>query len=204
MEGYGTHGDGIGVHTGGVGDGRIVRDRLPIRAEGTTWPTTDTDGDALALEAHHLDAFATDAIAFVLACLGLHGGIEHLLLLLGPLRLGLSENLLELLLLLDGTIARAFVLATTTLFKDLNDLEIVLRAGVLGLLLDFRYAFAKTGRAGTRLVVLAVLALRHFGHGLVLALGRTASGGLLVGIVISVGWRVRVGTGLAITRRGGG
>ena len=107
-----------------------------------------------------------------------------------------------MLLLLDGPIARAFVLPTTTLLKDLNDLEIVLGAGILGLLLDFRDTFAKAGRAGTRLVVLAMLALRHFGHGLLLPLGRTASGGLLVGVVVAVGRRVRVGTGLAITRRG--
>mmetsp|Transcript_39300 Transcript_39300/g.86254 ORF Transcript_39300/g.86254 Transcript_39300/m.86254 type:complete len:389 (-) Transcript_39300:467-1633(-) len=223
VEGDGTHGDGVGVHAGGVGDGRVVGDGLSVGTQSATRTSADGDRYALALEAHHLYPLASDAISLVLARLGLHGNVEGGPLALGAALLGLGEDALDLLLLLDGPIAGALVLAAAAILEDLQHLEIILGAGVLGLLLDLGDALPEAGGPGTGLGVLARLALDDLLHRLLLAgFGGRAlllRGALLparhgggrggVGVaVVAVGGRVvpHVGRGLAvhggIARRG--
>lgn len=176
VQGHRAHGDGVGVHAGGVRDGGVVRDGLAVGAEGATGAAPDADRDALALEAHHLDPLATDAVALVLAGLTAHGLFVELLLLLGPLVLRLGLDLLEQLLLLESARLRSIVLATAALLEDLDDLEVVLGPGVHGLLLDLLDALPEAGGAGSRLGVLPQLALDLLGLGLGLALGGALPG----------------------------
>ena len=176
VEGHRAHGDGVGVHAGGVRDGGVVRDGLAVGAEGATGTAPDADRDALALEAHHLDPLATDAVALVLPGLAAHGLFVELLLILGPLVLRLGLDLLEHLLLLESARLRSIVLATAALLEDLDDLEVVLGPGVHGLLLDLLDALPEAGGAGSRLGVLPQLALHLLGLGLGLALGGAPPG----------------------------